>query len=317
MGELFYIFCLKKKFQETFIKKKSFNLIEKNYSILVFDHMLNQSRREIINYSKNFNCISIALPHGLKLFSHKKKESNKKRKAEVSTWKIFDKVVFPNNLNKFYSIEKKILKSNFLSLGSPRFSKMWINFTQKKIKNKNPKLKKKLNILFLLEKEFTIFNKKKHIITDYNKQFQILEFLKTKKDFSFLVKTNTRGITQNQLEHLKRGFNKNLTNDETSDLIKWSDVVICGGGTSVILQSISTNVPTICCTYLHPNHKFYFKNFKYPIEVKSFVDLKSLINKNKFLKNEAEKYKKNFLKKIIMLNKDPLKLHNNFFSSLK
>ena len=27
--------------------------------------------------------------------------------------------------------------------------------------------------------------------------------------------------------------------------------------------------------------------------------------------------KKNFLKKIIMLNKDPLKLHNNFFSSLK
>ena len=116
MGELFYIFCLKKKFQETFIKKKSFNLIEKNYSILVFDHMLNQSRREIINYSKNFNCISIALPHGLKLFSHKKKESNKKRKAEVSTWKIFDKVVFPNNLNKFYSIEKKILKSNFFKL---------------------------------------------------------------------------------------------------------------------------------------------------------------------------------------------------------
>ena len=315
IGGIILNFLFKRKFQESFIKKKSFNLIEKNYSILVFDHMLDQSRREIINYSKNFDCTSIALPHGLTLFSNKKLE--KIRKNQALEYKIFDKVVFPNYLNMFYSVEKKILKDNFLGLGSPRFSKTWINFIQKKIKKKKPKIKKNLNILFLIEKEFTFFNKKKIIITDYNKQFQILEFLKTKKNFSFLVKTNTRGITQNQLEYLKKSFSKNLTNDETSDLIKWSDVVICGGGTSVILQSISTNVPTICCTYLHPNHKFYFKNFKYPIEVKSFRELKDLIDKNKFLKNKAEKYKKNFLNKIIMLNKDPLKLHSKFFSSLK
>ena len=97
-----------------------------------------------------------------------------------------------------------------------------------------------------------------------------------------MVKTNTRGITQNQLEHLKRGFNKNLTNDETSDLIKWSDVVICGGGTSVILQSISTNVLQFAARIFTLIINFISKNFKYPIEVKSFVDLKSLINKNKF-----------------------------------
>ena len=81
-GIILYI-LFEKKFQETFIKKKSFNLIEKNYSILVFDHMLNQSRREIINYSKNFNCISIALPHGLKLFSHKKKSLIKREKPSI------------------------------------------------------------------------------------------------------------------------------------------------------------------------------------------------------------------------------------------
>ncbi len=315
-GIILYLF-FKKKFQDEFIKKKSFELINDNYSILVFDHMVNDLRKEIIKYSKNKKCINIALPHGAVLYSYKKKWLNKFKKKSALSLKIFDKVIFPNGIDKFYGIEKKILKEKFLKLGSPRFTIPWINVLKNNFSKKMQKERKKINILFLVEKEFNFYQNRKHIISDIKKQTQILQFLKKQKNFSLKIKLNTRSITQSQLYRLEKFYNENISKDETNNLIFWSDIVICGGGTSIILQSIATKVPTICCTFLHPEHKFFYKNFGYPKEVKNFQEFAKFILGKNFLKVKSERKRLNFLKKIVMINQNPFKLYNNFFLNLK
>ncbi len=125
---------------------------------------------------------------------------------------------------------------------------------------------------------------------------------------------NTRGLSQKQYILLKNKFKSNLSHEETSSLIFSSDAVICGGASSAILQSICMKVTTICCTYLHPEHSLYYKKFNFPIEIKSFQELKKLFEKKEiFKKQKNEKNRLNFLNKITLYKQNPSNLHNQFF----
>ncbi len=163
IGGVLIKFFFKKDFQENYLDNLIKDLvINKDCKILVFDHMVDPIRKKIIYIAKENKCKTISLPHGLVMYSYKKKWLNENKKKNVKALKIFDKVVFPNNLRNFYNIEKKILNKKFTYLGSPRFSEPWISFINKNLKKNFKKSKKKLKILFLVEKEF-IYIKKKNI----------------------------------------------------------------------------------------------------------------------------------------------------------
>ena len=311
---ILYIF-FKKKFQEKFIKETSINLIKKNYKILVFDHMVDDLRKDRIKYSKIFKCKCVSLPHGVTLFRYKKKWLNNHRKKVANTYKIFDKIVFPNNSILFYKEEKEVLKKKFLSLGSPRFSKIWINFIKKNIKIINLK-QKKIKILFLVEKSEVFIHKRKHVVADFCKQLEALSFLKSRRDLTVKIKFNTRDVNLNQRKEIQKNYNNDISNLETSDLVEWSDIVIAGGGTSSIIQPICLNKTVICCTYFHPEHHFYFKKFKFPIEVKKFSDLVNIINNKKIIQIKSNNNRKKFLDYIILSKKNPINLHLKFFLKL-
>lgn len=315
IGGVLVKFFFKKDFQENYLDNLIKDLvINKDCKILVFDHMVDPIRKKIIYIAKENKCKTISLPHGLVMYSYKKKWLNEYKKKNVKALKIFDKVVFPNNLRNFYNIEKKILKKKFTYLGSPRFSEPWISFINKNLKKNFEKSKKKIKILFLVEKELNYLNKKKHVVVDFLKQLEILNFLKSQPNLSLEIKMNTRGISQKQSILLKNKFKSNISHEETSSLIFSSDVVISGGASSAILQSICMKVPTICCTYLHPEHSLYYKKFDFPIEIKSFQELKKLFEKKEiFKKQNNEKNRLNFLNKITLYKQNPSNLHNQFF----
>lgn len=315
IGGVIIKFFFEKDFQENYLDNLIKDLvINKDCKILVFDHMVDPIRKKIIYIAKENKCKIISLPHGLAMYSYKKKWLNEYKKKNAKRLKIFDKVVFPNNLKYFYNIEKKILKDKFTYLGSPRFSEPWISFINKNLKKKFKKYKKKPKILFLVEKEFTYIKKKKHIVVDFAKQLEILNFLKSQPNLSLEIKMNTRGVSQKQSILLQNKFKSYLSFEETSSLISSSDAVICGGASSAILQSICMKVPTICCTYLHPEQSLYYKKFNFPIEIKSFQELKKLFEKKEiFKKQKNEKNRLNFLNKITLYKQNPSNLYNQFF----
>lgn len=277
-------------------------------SMFIFDHCINNYIKSFIPLIKKRKFKTVCIPHGLIHFNQKKKylvEFNKSNHFGNN----FDYVVSAND-HQSKVLRDEGLKKKLYELGSPRFCKPYVKFLEKKEKKI---IFKKPAILFFVERGKIKYGKYEQITTIQSEQQKIVNFLLSlKKNFKILIKGNTRDLDPQQ----KIFFNKlkefkECENIDSSVLIKSSELVICGGGSSIIFDVLARNKKLVLLPYFHPELGFININKINSLNYNSFIQFEK--NFSKILKNKKS-FKKFLSKKN---NSNQSSVFNNYIYSDK
>ena len=281
--------------------KSDFNKLK----LLIIDHV-HPSKiliiKNLIKYNKKIRFKIISIPHGIPLLKKHNSNWDIAKKDIVEMSKLVNLTILQHkfwyNELKYYNISK-----NTKILGSPRFSKEWINLYSKIVPNHKLKyFKEKINIVYMSA------NSDSHI--DYfSKKIETIEFLQNNKNINLIYKSHPR-TNFSSLKIKKLKFSKNIN---SRFLIRWADIII-GDISSIMVDALLLNKLYISPSYLRfTNNRLIFEDYHACLEIKTFENLKNFLNsinvnnKNNILSQELKKYEKNknkFITEIIYNNSE-------------
>ena len=237
-------------------------------SIVVMDHAAPHIYQQIVKISNERGIVTVALPHGLTFFYQEERINERLRKRQHDL-NIFDYVVVPNEFHRKQYIAEGLCNSKMIILGSARFCSEWMDVVTQIYPAPFKSLSNKLCVLFLYEKGSALYDGVFQEVSDVEEQFSAVKYLSLDSKIELVVKVNTRGIKDNQWQDL---VNLDcLVVDKQYDtpaLISWADLVISGGGTSVLADPIVRGKAVIVLPYLHP-FKLVYEEYNTPWIVKS------------------------------------------------
>jgi len=247
-------------------------------SIIVMDHSGSNLYRRMAKLAENRKITTVSLPHGLTMFnaSFTPEENNNDSAHSVEhNCSIYDYVIVPNEFHRRQYITEGLENARMVTLGSARFCNEWMQTVQELYPNPFAANKSKLRVLFLFEKYGVTYDGIRPQETDIGQQISTISLLNQDPDIELMVKINTRGITNDQSEKLSKLKIPLIDQDyATPTLISCSDVIICGGGTSVIVDAIVRGKTVVVLTYFHPV-KLAYHDYNIPWIVKSEKELKT------------------------------------------
>ena len=280
----YFIFILN-EIEDLLIKKKI-------KTLTIVDDLPIDNLRLISSVCKKLKIPTIIIPTGINTI--------KSQKLKDRYFYLVDYFLSPNYLRGY---SKNLLRNTFVkTLGSPRYSDEWLSILEKVNNKKILTGKKKIKIGFFLR-----------IGSPENEKFSILiEKLKKIKT----VKCEIRDKPRDLRPSICSKFYYNNMN--SSELIKWADIIMSARPSSIIIEAIKKNKIIIVPTYLNSLTKdaLIFK-FKKILKYKREDLLLNFINNFSFddLKKNKVKYSKNFLTKFTgsFNSKGILENYSNFY----
>jgi hypothetical protein len=254
------------------------NLLIKNKvkSVTVEDGLPNAKLRLISAVCKKLNISLILVPSGINAI--------KLPKLNVKDLNLVDYYLSPNYLRNF---SKSLYNKNIVKiLGSPRFSDGWIRILDKIYNKKFFVNKNMVKIGFFLRPG-----------SPENKMVKLLiEKIKNIKKVKCEIRDKPRDLRPNICTEFY------YNNMNSSEIIKWSDLIITARASSILVEAVKRNKIIIIPTYLNPLVKYapivkYKAILKYNKETELLEFIENFSN-NK-TNNNLRKYKNNFTKQFV------------------
>jgi len=233
---------IKEKYYNTVWAEKTLRILKAK--ILIFDWVkfdvnVNES---LIHAAKRLNIPTVALPHGNHVLSCHSLNVN-----EVPPYGktfLFDHIVAPSNNSRDFFVKGGIDQNKVTVIGSPRFSKEWINKYSSIYHEESlqllPAHSNKLKVVYM-EGGIRVLKDKEELI-DTIRRINGLDFV----DLIIKPKTRNNKIFVGGLENVAR-----CVRDISSySLCKWADVMIISIS-SIYIEALVQNIPLI-----HPKYLF-------------------------------------------------------------
>jgi hypothetical protein len=207
----------------------------------------------------------------------------------------FDKVAVQNKLHKKVITDSGISPSRIAILGSARYCDEWTEVNRKIIPrllpldNLNYK-EKKLKVVFMTTRP--------NYRIDIERTETTFKMLSNLTDFEIVIKPHTRtGIEARMYRNVKLSEVSNMSSVE---LCEWADVVLVIAS-SIIIESLKMNKPSLYLKYLHKNTVEY-EEFESCWTINSDEELKAALFSLQHEKESVPYIQENvnrFLKEII------------------
>jgi len=240
-----------------------------NNAVCILDHGTSYVYEQISKILTNYGCMSVAVPHGLKLHEgFKDKEKNRILKSATSNsiFTLYDHCVFPNKISLLgYNLEKN---KNLSIIGSVRFCSQWVKKLEEILPYEDSVFQSadKLKVLFVMEKTAVFikeFGKELTLIDDFARRTLLTEL--SKLEFVDLVLK--LDPSNERPEYVSKIPCKIIDNTiQTTSLISEADLVI-GTVTSVLLDAIVREKRVI-----FPRHLSPFRSMFERFDVVNIVD---------------------------------------------
>jgi hypothetical protein len=219
--------------------------------VLCFDHIIHNQYvvAVLLRAAKEMSIPTIALPHGVYLYTNESSKPKSTPKQRFSKFDRFDYVVVQNQLRKNVLARSGIGEDKVVVLGSARFCEEWIEQNMKilpKMINSNAKSTEKLKTVFLTSKP--------QCRVDMERMLSTIEILSNHREIELKLKPHTRmGASPHLFVNLPIA---NASDVLTAELCEWADVVIVIG-TSVMTEALMQGKPVLYLKYLHANTMFF------------------------------------------------------------
>ena len=273
-----------------FLNKKElkFFLLKNNVKSLTLSENFPINKLEFIySIAKKNNIKLFLVPSGLAL--NDQTYHSKRLNLCDKYLKCNNKLIFKNEYEKKKNISKLVI------VGSARYDDEWLNKINEifKLKNKGAD-KNKLKIAF--------FIKKGSHWKENNKIENLIKNLKKNKNFQISIRNKPSDILPNKIS--------TFMNDKmnSSEIINWSDVVITGRPSSILVECVKKNKEVL----IIDNGSLENTNF-YNYEIFKKINIENVYqylenNLSKDIKLDEEN-KKKFLKDFITYENKSLKYH--------
>ncbi len=215
--------------------------------VLCFDHIIHNQYvvAVLLRAAKEMSIPTIALPHGVYLYTNESSKPKSTAKQRFSKFDRFDYVVVQNQLRKNVLARSGIGEEKIVVLGSARFCEEWIEQNMKiltRMINSNAKSTEKLKVIFLTSKP--------QCRVDMERMLSTIEILSNHSEIELKLKPHTRmGASPHLFVNLPIA---NASDVLTAELCEWADVVIVIG-TSVMTEALMQGKPVLYLKYLHAN----------------------------------------------------------------
>ena len=215
--------------------------------VLCFDHIIHNQYvvAVLLRAAKEMSIPTIALPHGVYLYTNESSKPKSTTKQRFSKFDRFDYVVVQNQLRKNVLARSGIGEDKVVVLGSARFCEEWIEQNMKilpRMIKSNAKSTEKLKIVFLASKP--------QCRVDMERTLSTIEILSNHREIELKLKPHTRmGENLYLFDNLPIA---NASDVLTAELCEWADVVIVIG-TSVMTEALMQGKPVLYLKYLHAN----------------------------------------------------------------
>ena len=219
--------------------------------VLCFDHIIHNQYvvAVLLRAAKEISIPTIALPHGVYLYTNESPKPKSTAKQRFSKFDHFDYVVVQNQLRKNILTRSGIRQDKVVVLGSARFCEEWIEQNRKilpRMINSNAKSTEKLKIVFLTSKP--------QCRVDTKRMLSTIEILSNHREIELKLKPHTRvGENPYLFDNLSI---ENASDVLTAELCEWADVVIVIGS-SVMTEALMQGKPVLYLKYLHTNTMFF------------------------------------------------------------
>ena len=224
-------------------------LVQARAKALCFDHVMPSLYvvNPLLEAAKRLSIPSIALPHGVYLYTNEdtKPKSTESRKA--SKFNQFDYIVVPNQLRKSVLENAGVEGEKIFVLGSARYCKEWMEVNRRILRKRlgadgNDRLK----IVFMPSKP--------KCKVDMERLHKTLEILKRTEGAQILVKPHTRAPLDESL--FSRTGVVDASQILSAELCQWSDAVLVIGS-SIVTEALMIGKPALYLKYLHDNTTFF------------------------------------------------------------
>jgi hypothetical protein len=215
--------------------------------VLCFDHIIHNHFvvAALLSAAKEMSIPTIALPHGVYLYTNEYSKPKSTAKQRFSKFDRFDYVVVQNHLRKNVLVQSGIGAEKVVVLGSARFCEEWIEQNMKilpRMINSKAKSTEKLKIVFMTSKP--------QCMVDMERMLNTFGILYNLSEIELMIKPHTRMDENPYLfDNLPIA---NASDVLTAELCGWADVVIVIG-TSVMIEALMQGKPVIYLKYLHAN----------------------------------------------------------------
>jgi len=224
------------------------NILERNKArVLCFDHIIHNHYvvAVLLGAAKEMSLPTIALPHGVYLYTNESSKPKSTQKQRFSKFDHFDYVVVQNQLRKNVLVRSGISDDKIVVLGSARFCDEWIEQNMKilpRMIDSHAESTGKLKIVFLTSKP--------QCRVDMERTLNTFDLLSKISGIELKLKPHTRMSSEPYLfDNLPIA---NASDVLTAELCEWADVVLVIG-TSVMTEALMQGKPVLYLKYLHGN----------------------------------------------------------------
>tara|TARA_B100000925_G_scaffold89024_1_gene64283 strand:+ start:4065 stop:5273 length:1209 start_codon:yes stop_codon:yes gene_type:complete len=274
--------------------------LEKNQiSTLIFDYPsdFNHIIKTFITLKKDLKFKIIGIEHGILSYKNFTDYKKKETQYENCEYKDFDKIIVPNELSKKKLIYLGYDLKKISVAGCPRFTSVWNFVLRKKIfTNLNISVsQKKIKIVFMDH------SSKYGVIED--NYLNLIKFINQQNHIDFKIKPNTSN-QNNSAVSSKNIPEELISNNDSINLIDWSDIVICINS-SIIFDAILNDKIFYYPKYFH-KQEMEWDNDPCCIQFKREIDLFDNIqnlNREILFKLKKSINKKNILERNVFLGK--------------
>ena len=265
-------------------------------SVTLEESLPNRKLTIISNVCKNLNIPLILVASGINAI--------KLPKLYEKDLSLVNYYLSPNSLRKYSKNLHK--KKTVKILGSARYSDEWIHVLDKIYHKNISRNKNKINIGFFLRPGS---HENKKVIS-------LIEEIKKIKGVKCEIRDKPRDLRPNICSQFY------YNNMNSSELIRWSDLIITARASSILLEALKKNKIIIIPTYLNPLVKYTpIVKYKGILKYNKKALLLKFINNfliNKFNKNLTKYTKNKFEKKFVgnFYKEKVLDNYNNFYKKL-
>ena len=228
------------------------NILEQSRAkALCFDHI--RPKQYIVNAllkaAKAKSIPTLALPHGVFIYTNRLVKAGSTSESRFDKFNLFDYVITQNELRKEDLARAGILREKIFVLGSARYCNGWMAQNRKILPrgiHASSGGVDKLKAVFMTTR--FVYR------IDTDRMVKTFDLLATLKDIEVVVKPHTRtGKEAHFYDNLPLA---NVADVNSVELCEWADVVMVVGS-SILIEALAQDKPTLYLKYLHGNTTQY------------------------------------------------------------
>ena len=203
----------------------------------------------LLRAAKEMSVPTLALPHGVFVYTNDFNKIGSSKERTFEKYNSYDYIILQNERCREVIAATGVDREKIVILGSARYCKEWIAQNKKilpRMIKSNGQNTKKLRVVFMTTKTRYGIHTERML-----KSFDILSNL---TDTEVMIKPHTRTGTE---AYLYNNLPLPIAWDVSSvELCEWADVVLVIGS-SIIVEVLAVDKPTLYLKYLHENTTLY------------------------------------------------------------